>query len=401
MDSLTQIVLGAAVGEAALGKKVGNRAMIWGAIGGTIPDLDVMTNLFMGELQAMCAHRGFTHSIVFSLLAPLAFAWLLSYLYRSGAYRSNLYKGFISVINTAILILIVYGVYTASGSLLVLLLAGSFAGYLLWRLYRFYIVKELSEVDVSFREWYLLFFLAFITHIALDCFTTYGTQVFLPFNRARVAFNTISVADPAYTFPFIFFLVAAALSKKGTRRRTVLNWLGIAVSSAYLLFTVYNHARIDNVLSRALEYRGIETNRQMVSPAILQNVLWNCVAESDSAYYVGLYSLFDSDPYMHSIHTLPKEFETIHEIDTTKEYRALEWFSKGYLHVVDRDSVYDLYDLRFGPTSYGETISGPDDYVFRFQLKPIDKGLEFKQVQPERGDMEEMFKEFLERVKGY
>ncbi len=161
MDSLTQIVLGAAVGEAALGKKIGNRAMIWGAIGGTIPDLDVMTNLFMGELQAMCAHRGFTHSIVFSLLAPMAFAWLLSYLYRSGAYRSNLYKGFISAINTIVLLLIVYGVYTASGSLLVLLLAGSFAGYLLWRLYRFYIVKELSDVDVSFREWYLLFSLTF------------------------------------------------------------------------------------------------------------------------------------------------------------------------------------------------------------------------------------------------
>ena len=44
MDSLTQIVLGASVGEAALGRKVGNRAMVWGAIAGTIPDLDVISN---------------------------------------------------------------------------------------------------------------------------------------------------------------------------------------------------------------------------------------------------------------------------------------------------------------------------------------------------------------------
>jgi inner membrane protein len=225
--------------------------------------------------------------------------------------------------------------------------------------------------------------------------------VFLPFTRDRVAFNTISVADPAYTLPFIIFLVAAGLSKKGSRRRNVLNWLGIGVSSAYLLFTVYNRARIDNVLSNALEYRGIATNRQMVSPLILQNILWNCVAESDSAYYVGLYSLFDSDPHMHAIHTLPKQFEAIREIDTTEEYQALEWFSKGYLHVMDKDSIYDLYDLRFGPTNYGDTISGPDDYVFRFQLKPVKNGLEFRQVQPEPGDMEEMFKGFLERVKGY
>ena len=46
MDSLTQIVLGAAVGEAVLGKKVGNKAMMWGAIAGTIPDLDVLSKLF-------------------------------------------------------------------------------------------------------------------------------------------------------------------------------------------------------------------------------------------------------------------------------------------------------------------------------------------------------------------
>ena len=46
MDSITQIVLGAAVGQAVMGKKLGNRAMMWGAIGGTIPDLDVVANFF-------------------------------------------------------------------------------------------------------------------------------------------------------------------------------------------------------------------------------------------------------------------------------------------------------------------------------------------------------------------
>ncbi|MEO0878023.1 MAG: metal-dependent hydrolase, partial [Bacteroidota bacterium] len=44
MDSLTQITLGAAVGEVVLGKKAGNRAMVWGAIAGTFPDLDILAN---------------------------------------------------------------------------------------------------------------------------------------------------------------------------------------------------------------------------------------------------------------------------------------------------------------------------------------------------------------------
>ena len=53
MDSLTQIVLGASVGEAALGRKVGNRAMVWGAIAGTIPDLDVISNGFMTPIDSI------------------------------------------------------------------------------------------------------------------------------------------------------------------------------------------------------------------------------------------------------------------------------------------------------------------------------------------------------------
>ena len=51
MDSLSQITLGAAVGELLLGKKIGNRAMLWGAIAGTVPDLDVFANLFLNDLQ--------------------------------------------------------------------------------------------------------------------------------------------------------------------------------------------------------------------------------------------------------------------------------------------------------------------------------------------------------------
>ena len=67
MDSITQIVLGAACGEAVLGKKIGNKALLFGAIGGTIPDLDVFTSrwLYSNEIDIMAAHRGFSHSIVF------------------------------------------------------------------------------------------------------------------------------------------------------------------------------------------------------------------------------------------------------------------------------------------------------------------------------------------------
>ena len=78
MDSLTQIVLGAAVGEAVLGRKVGNKALLYGAIAGTIPDLDVISRSFVDTVTALEFHRGFTHSIVFSVLFAPVFGWLVS-----------------------------------------------------------------------------------------------------------------------------------------------------------------------------------------------------------------------------------------------------------------------------------------------------------------------------------
>jgi membrane-bound metal-dependent hydrolase YbcI (DUF457 family) len=77
MDSLTQIVLGAAVGEVVLGRKVGNKAMLWGAIAGTIPDLDVYQSLIFDSLKANELHRGFSHSILFSVIFAPLLAWIL------------------------------------------------------------------------------------------------------------------------------------------------------------------------------------------------------------------------------------------------------------------------------------------------------------------------------------
>lgn len=116
MDSLTQIVLGAAVGEAVLGRKIGNKAILYGAIAGTIPDLDVLAAFFTDKVTSLEIHRGFTHSIFFSVLFAPVFAYLVT--------RFEKYK--------------------------------------------------------NFKDWTFLFFMAFVTHPILDSYTTWGTQLFWP-----------------------------------------------------------------------------------------------------------------------------------------------------------------------------------------------------------------------------
>ncbi len=76
MDSLTQLTLGAAVGEAVLGRQVGHRAALWGALLGTLPDLDVLVPL--GDaVRDFTYHRGASHSLfVPAALTPLV-VWLI------------------------------------------------------------------------------------------------------------------------------------------------------------------------------------------------------------------------------------------------------------------------------------------------------------------------------------
>ena len=175
MDSLTQIVLGAAVGEAVLGKKVGNKAMLYGAIAGTIPDLDVIARYFVDTVTATEWHRGFSHSILFSVLCAPLFGWMV------------------------------------------------------WKLH--------SKAGASWKDWSWLFFWGLFTHPILDAFTTWGTQLFWPFD-VRLAFQNIFVIDPLYTLPFLIFLVLSAFEKRTSINRGRYSRLGLIISSSYLVLTL-------------------------------------------------------------------------------------------------------------------------------------------------------------------
>ena len=75
MDSLTQIALGAATAAVCVPPAHRRRAVVVGALLGTLPDLDVMID-FGGPVEDFTMHRGFSHSLL--VLAPLSIAiWLI------------------------------------------------------------------------------------------------------------------------------------------------------------------------------------------------------------------------------------------------------------------------------------------------------------------------------------
>ncbi|MFL1896591.1 metal-dependent hydrolase [Aquimarina sp. 2-A2] len=293
MDSLTQIVLGAAVGELALGKKMGNKAILWGAIAGTIPDLDVMTKWFFDPVRANELHRGFSHSIFFSLLAAPLFGWLLSKIYKKS--------------------------------------------------------------EAGWRDWTLLMFLGLFTHPLLDAFTTWGTQLFWP-SPYKVSFKSIFVIDPLYTLPFLLCVVLAMRLKRENPKRRSYAKIGLIISSSYLLLTLilkgYTYTKFEaSLIAQNIEYIDIQTK-----PTPFNSVLWTANVETADAYRIGYYSIFDKSPTI-QFSTIPKNHELLGAIAEDPLIERLIRLTEGWYTIDQQEDTLLFNDLRFGQLDFEDPKS--------------------------------------------
>ena len=398
MDSLTQIILGAAAGEVVLGKKVGNRAMLWGAVGGTIPDLDVLTGVFLTPIEELAAHRGFSHSILFAVLGACVFGWLIHRLYQSTYHKYLAFMGWF-LLPVGVIYFISRIFDNASFSFLTTGMLGLIVLAAAYLLYRRYFVKGISTPDATVRDWQFLMFWALFTHPLLDCFTTYGTQLFQPFSNYRVAFNTVAVADFFYTVPFLTCIVIASYLSREKEKRRRLAWTGIGISSLYLMFCVFNKKRVQNIWEHTLEQEEIAFSRVMTSPSILTNFLWTCVAETDEGYYTGQYSIFDSEPIVNH-EFIPRNESGIQVDHEDKTIECLKWFSDGYYSVTEHPLGLQFNDLRFGSIPIDKDKR---HYIFNFIVKKKKEGqLEMlgSNGGPPPGGEQEMIKNLFSRIKG-
>ena len=338
MDSLTQIVLGAACGEIALGKKIGNKALLFGAIGGTIPDLDVFIgNIFYSNsIDVMTFHRGFMHSLAFAFLGAFIFGYLFFKLYNSG--------------------------------------------------------KRLDTTTK--KDWTWLFFLSIFTHPILDCFTPYGTQLFLPFTEYRVSFNNISVADPAYTLPFLICMIIVMFFKRANPKRLKFTKAGVYLSSVYLLFTIGNKIYINSVFKNSFEKANISYERFRAQPTILNNFLWYGIAETKSDYKLAFYSILDSKSTTNTFITIPKDTTILDSKNT--DLKRLTWFSDEYYLIEENKNTDDIIynDLRYVMISNDSVNS-----VMNFKIEKNGPHLETK---PNRNfnPSSDFFSAFWSRIKG-
>lgn len=338
MDSLTQITLGAAVGEAVAGRQAKKNAPIWGAVLGTLPDLDVLANPFLTEAQALAFHRGPSHSLLLAVLAAPLLGWALSRLHSSGP---------------------------------------------------------------SWKRWAILVGAVLLTHIGLDCLTSYGTQIFWPFSRTPVVIGTVFIIDPLYTVPLAAGLLSALWWQPSARVRRWANYAGLALSSAYLLLTVANKLHVEQVFETALQSQNLPAERVFTKPTAFNNLLWMAISESEKGFHVGYYSLLDEDRQV-TFRYVPQEKHLLGDAVDNPFVQRLQWFSKGY-YTVRRtpDGHLTIQDLRFGRNDLGLTPSGK--YIFTFRLLRNETGTitGFRQERPAMNVSGPLLSRFLNRIRGY
>lgn len=291
MDSITQAVLGASIQGALLGRWQGRKALLYGAMLGTLPDLDVVID-YGDAVADMTYHRGFSHSLF--VLSGLAL--LLTWLTR--LFRHN-------------------------------------PGY-------------------SSSRLFITLWLVLITHPLLDSFTSYGTQLFWPLTPIPTAWSSIFIIDPLYTLPLciavtlglLYGLRGNDLQKTAAKAPA----LALLVSSLYLGFTLGGKYMAEQRVAAELARQGIEAQQVFSTTTPFNSLLWRVIVLDGEDYHEALVSWFDDTPP--ALARIPRGTHLAAALADSPAHARLAWFTNGVLRYDQLGEQLVVTDIRLGMTGF-------------------------------------------------
>ena len=231
MDSVTQVLLGASVGVAVMGRRTALwKSALWGGVAGLLPDLDVLID-HGDPILNMIRHRAESHALLLLTLFAFPMAWLVSRVHR----QPQLYA-----------------------------------------------------------RWWWAIMLALVTHPLLDLMTIYGTQVFQPFTDEAYGLGSIFIVDPVYSLPLLVGVIAALRVKNPDRALRINAW-ALTFSTAYLAWSALAQATVTQHARESLRAQGLPAQHLMVTPTPFNSVLWRVVAMDGEQFHEGYYSFMDGD----------------------------------------------------------------------------------------------------------
>ena len=300
MDTATQALLGAVVGQAGFSHKLGRRAMVFGALGGLVPDLDVVAMATHGPFAEFTYHRGFTHSLWFGPVFGPILGWAIWRFYR---WRKQTGPG-----------------QPGARSLL-----GAWVGLMIW---------------------------ALLTHPLIDIFTPYGTQLFAPFWRYRVAINAVGIIDLGYSGILLVGLLAGLIGWGRIGRVRTAAWLALILSWSYMAYGGWLNAQAEQTLQADFEKRGHPEAIVRTYPTFFLPYLRRAVVRTDSEIWVGLYTPMGGGADHWESFPRPPDHPMIERLRSTPEGRLFEWFAleQTVARVLPAPNgvAVEIDDLRYG-----------------------------------------------------
>lgn len=285
MDTITHIALGACIGEAVAGKRIGKKALIAGALAQNIPDIDVVSALWMDPSSSVLAHRGLTHSFLFVVVFSVISAWLIDR--RSGG-------------------------------------------------------------PSGFKFWFGFLTLQLLVHVVLDTFNAYGTGWFEPFSHHRFSFHGLFVIDPFFLLPVGLAAILLIIWKSTHPKRAYLAWVAILLSASYLAYAMLNKSIIERSVKIAIQNSHIQANKYFITPTPFNAWLWFFAVSVDKGSFVGYHSIFDGDDIPVEFHFFPRNDSLLALGDDPDQVKRLVRFSQGFYTVESQSDTVAFNDLRFG-----------------------------------------------------
>lgn len=285
MDSLTHVVLGAVTGDLLAGKKLGKKAMFWGALINSLPDIDVGCMAYMTVPDGLIAHRGFTHSFAFAILLAPLLAFAIGRLYKNS--------------------------------------------------------------PLNFRQWSLFFFIQLSLHCIIDSFTAYGTALAEPFSHQRYALHILFVADPLFTLPWLVAFFALLILKPLSFKRKHWSRMALLVTGFYLLFVGFSKVQATRVLHNNLVVMKNTSGDHYTTPTPFNSILWYITIKQDSGMLTSHYSLLDRDEKLIFYFT-PKNDSLAATLSDRQSLETLIRFSEGYYCLRMIHDTLAFHDVRFG-----------------------------------------------------
>jgi len=341
MDSITQAALGAAVGHICWQDKLGRKALIAGAMLGTLPDLDVLIYPFLDEVQRLYWHRGESHSVWFLLLGSIGIGWLLS---------------------------------------------------------RYYKAKQFEILQTTTGV-----FLILSTHVLIDLFTVYGTQLLAPISRKGFALNNMFIIDPLFTFPLLVGTIGAYLIKKQAVAQRV-NQIGLLVATLYAVWSLSAQSIAEQKFRMALsELNNFKVSRQITSAGPFTTLLWRHIAETSDGFLLGYWSWLDDNNQKIRFQFIPKNAAIVEQIRSKRSFETVEWFSQGWWFVAKSDKkTAKVVDLRFTelPTTEDQPYTQWQwPFAWNFSLIAQDE-IRLKSVRPDLQEPVKTLRLLGQRIQG-